>query len=80
MATWDDVRRIATDLPEVAAKEGVLDDAPGTCFATPHFGGYPVVLVRLEPVTAGAVDELVVGAWLARAPKRVAAAYLGRPG
>lgn len=44
--------------------------------ATPHFDGYAAILVRLERIDADDLDEVVVEAWLARAPKRLAQAYL----
>jgi len=60
----------------LGAKEALLADLPGSCFTTPHFDGYPAVLVRLERIGSGLLEELVAEAWLARAPKRLAAAYL----
>ena len=38
--------------------------------------GYPAVLVMLDRITVEALEELIVEAWLAQAPKRVAAAFL----
>lgn len=60
----------------LGAKEAVLATAPDVCFTTPHFDGYPAVLVRLEAIAIEDLDELIVEAWLARAPKRAAQAYL----
>ena len=33
-------------------------------FTTPHFDGYPAVLVRLERITLEELNELIVEAWL----------------
>jgi hypothetical protein len=60
----------------LGAKEALLADPSGVFFTTPHFDGYPAVLVRLEAISLEELEEVVVEAWLARAPKRVAAAYL----
>jgi hypothetical protein len=60
MATWDDVRRLALAL----------------FFTTPHFDGYAAVLVRLDRISVEGLEEVVVEAWLSRAPKRLAQAYL----
>jgi hypothetical protein len=129
MATWEDVRRIATALPEVeesgsdeekvswrvraklfawerplrrsdlealgdaapngpilaarvpdlGAKEAMLADDPGIYFTTPHFNGYPAVLVRLERIGVPELEELLIEAWLNRAPKRLAKEYLRGP-
>jgi hypothetical protein len=125
MATWDDVRRLALELPEttevtsrgntqwrvkdklfvwerplrrtdlealgpaapdgpilgarvehLVAKEALLADAPEIYFTTPHFEGYPAVLVRLEVIDLEELRELIVEAWLNRAPKRLVTAFL----
>jgi hypothetical protein len=60
----------------LGAKEALLADDPAVFFTTPHFDGYPAVLVRLERITPDELEELVLEAWLARAPKRLATAYL----
>jgi hypothetical protein len=132
MADWDDVRRLALELPETSerisrdmrqwtvrdklfvwerplrrsdlealgadapdgpilgarvehlvAKEAMVADLSGVFFTTPHFDGYPAVLVRLGAIGPAELEEVVVEAWLARAPKRLARAYLdehGAPG
>jgi hypothetical protein len=125
MATWDDVRRIALDLPEssertnrgvlqwrvkekaftwerplrradykalgdaapdgeilavwvpdLGAKEALLSDDPDVFFTTPHFDDYAIVLIRLEKIPAPELEELIIEAWLDRAPKRVVSEYL----
>src|SRR6476469_5219513 len=62
------------------AKEALLADDPAVFFTTPHFDGYPAVLVRLEEIPVDELEELIVEAWLCRAPKRVAKAYLDASG
>ena len=125
MATWDDVRRIALELPETSegssrglaswsvrrkgfvwerplrpadlralgddapegpilgarvehliAKEALLADDPEVFFTTPHFDGYPAILVCLDRITLEDLREVVVEAWLARAPRRLAQEYV----
>jgi hypothetical protein len=125
VATWDDVSRIALELPEASevvsrdlrrwvvkeklfvwerplrrsdlealgdaapdgpilgarvehlvAKEAMLADDPNVFFTTPHFDGYPAVLVQLEKIGLEDLREVVVEAWLARAPKRLAQSYI----
>jgi hypothetical protein len=60
----------------LGAKEAVLADDPAVFFTTPHFDGHPAVLVRLERIAPEDLEEVIVEAWLARAPKRLAKAYL----
>jgi hypothetical protein len=125
MATWDDVRRLALEMPEatevtsreraqwrvkdklfvwerplrksdlealgdeapdgpilgarvehLVAKEAMLADDPSVFFTTPHFEGYPAVLVQLEKIALDDLREVVVEAWLARAPKKLGQAYV----
>jgi hypothetical protein len=60
----------------LGAKEALLADDPGVFFTTPHFDGYPSVLVRLDRMGVEELGEVIVEAWLTRAPKRLAKAYL----
>src|SRR3954447_9443622 len=64
----------------LVAKEALLADDPHVFFTTPHFDGYPAVLVRLERISLDALDEVIVEAWLARAQKRLVKAYLEQHG
>jgi hypothetical protein len=59
----------------LGAKEAILADDSGVFFTTPHFDGYPAVLVRLEMIDVEELGELTVDAWLARAPKRLVKEY-----
>ena len=126
MATWDEVSRLATALPEVTelevrglrqwkvkdklfvwerplrradlealadaapdgpvlgarvehevAKQALLAEEPDVFFTTPHFDGYPAILVRLDSISDNDLREVVTEAWLVRAPKRLVKAYLG---
>ena len=60
----------------LVAKEALLADDPGVFFTIPHFDGYPAILVLLEQIDLEGLDEVIVEAWLARAPKRLADEYL----
>src|SRR3954463_5699964 len=58
------------------AKDALLASDPEVFFTTPHFDGYPAVLVQLEKIGLEDLQEVVVEAWLARAPKRLVEDYL----
>jgi hypothetical protein len=60
----------------IGAKEALVADASGVYFTTPHFDGYPAILVKLEKISVGELEEVTVEAWLARAPAKLAKAYL----
>jgi hypothetical protein len=64
---------------DLDVKELMLTDERGIYFTTPHFNGYPAVLVRIPDLGRLERDELhdlVAEAWLTRAQKRVAKAWL----
>jgi hypothetical protein len=66
-------------VPDLDVKELLLADGRGVYFTTPHFNGYPAVLVRIPNLARIDRDELydlVAEAWLTRAQKRVAKAWL----
>jgi hypothetical protein len=62
------------------ADEGVkfalIADEPELYFTTPHFDGYPAVLVRLAAIDERGLRELIVEAWLTQAPKRLVQEFL----
>jgi hypothetical protein len=68
---------------DVGVKELLLTDARGVYFTTPHFNGYPAVLVRIPDLAhldREELGDLVAEAWLTRAQKRVAKAWLEENG
>ena len=60
---------------DVGVKQALVAEDPDIYFTTAHFDGYPAVLVRLDRIGVDELEELVVEAWLDRAPKRLARAY-----
>ena len=71
---------LAARVPDLGAKEALLAGGGGAYFTTPHFNGFPAVLVRLDLIPLPELEELLVEAWLCRAPKRLARAYLDASG
>ena len=64
-------------------KQALVQDPRSPCFTTPHFDGHPSVLVRasrLGELTYAELAELVQDAWLSRASKRRATAWLAEHG
>jgi hypothetical protein len=63
------------------ADEGVkfalAADDPGVYFTTPHFDGYPAVLVRLAEISVPELKELLTDAWLTQAPKTLVNEFFG---
>ena len=74
-------RVIRTDIAvlyvgDEAEKQALLLGEPGLFFTTPAYDGWPLVMLRLERVSAGRLAELVTDAWRMRAPAGLA----GEPG
>lgn len=63
----------------LVAKEALLANDEEVFLTTPHFDGYAIVLVRLDEITVDDLDEVIVEAWLARAPTRLVKSYLDGP-
>jgi hypothetical protein len=61
-----------TDMGE---REALLQGQPEAFFSTPHYDGYPYVLVRLEAVDPVELGELLEDAWRVRAAKGVVQAW-----
>ena len=60
-------------------KQALVHDPTSPFFTTAHFDGHPSVLLRacrIGELTLGELAELIQDAWLSRASKRRAAAWL----
>ena len=76
-APFDDVLVFHVDAPET--KELLLADPRGLFFTTPHWNGYAAVLAHipaLKELARAELRDVVVDAWLGRAPKRLAKEWL----
>ena len=61
---------------DLGEKEALLASDERKFFTTPHYDGYPTVLVRIDEVGVDELTELITDSWLLKAPKRVLKAYL----
>ncbi|MGE2818071.1 MmcQ/YjbR family DNA-binding protein [Mycobacterium heidelbergense] len=57
-------------------KFALIADEPAIYFTTPHFDGYPAVLVRLAEIEPRGLEELITEAWLTQAPKKLVEEFL----
>ena len=70
---------LCAQVADVGAKEALVADDPAVYFTTPHFNGYPAILMRiptLAEIDREELHELVVEAWLTRVQRRIAKAWL----
>ena len=64
---------------DLDVKELLLADERGVYFTTPHFNGYPAVLMHipdLKRIDKEELADMLAEAWLTRAQKRVAKKWL----
>ena len=63
---------------DLAEKEAVLAGSSDAVFTIPHFDGYAAVLIQLSAVGRKELRELITDAWLSKAPKELADAFLAQ--
>jgi hypothetical protein len=61
-----------SDLEE---KKALIDSEPEKFFTTPHYDGYPTVLVNLGAIDVEELREFITESWILKAPKRVLKAH-----
>jgi hypothetical protein len=59
-------------------KEALLAEGIPGVFTMAHFDNYPSLLVELRLITKPVLKELIVDAWLTKAPDALAESYLKR--
>lgn len=69
---------LGAHVDHLGIKEALLAQDPEVFFTTPHFDGYPAVLIRLERISVDQLREVIEDAWLAKAPKKLARAHIAR--
>jgi hypothetical protein len=53
---------------DLGEKEALLTSNPDVFFTTPHYDGWPIVLVNLDEVDDEELRELIKDSWLIKAP------------
>ena len=71
----EDGETLVVRVVDLEDKEALLRSDPEVFFTTPHYDGYPYVLVRLARVDATVLRELIEDAWRLAAPKRLLSTY-----
>lgn len=71
---------VALRVADLHEKEAVLAAKPRGFFTIPHFDGFSAILIQLKRVTAKALREAIVDAWLACAPAQLAGEYVRERG
>lgn len=67
---------VGVRVSDEGVKFALIADQPEVYFTTPHFDGYPAVLVRLAEIDVIDLEELITEAWLTQAPKKLVQEFL----
>lgn len=60
---------LAVRVPNLLAKEMILQSDQRAFFTEEHYDGFPAVLVRLEAISSEELEPFVIEAWKCVAPK-----------
>jgi hypothetical protein len=71
----DDGASITVYVEGQEEKDALVASDPTKFFTTPHYDGYPIVLVRYDEVEVDELRELLTDSWRLKAPKRMRAAF-----
>jgi hypothetical protein len=71
----EDGETLVIRVVDLEDKEALLRGEPDVYFTTPHYDGYPFVLVRLEAIDRDELAGLIEDAWRTRATKKLIAEY-----
>lgn len=77
---YDDL--LVVMVPDAGVKAALVEDPTTPFFTIDHFRGSNAVLVqqsRLDELDVDELREVLTDAWVVKAPKRLAAAYLAGP-
>jgi hypothetical protein len=58
---------------DMQEQEALVKGRPDVFFLTPHYEGYPYVLIRLDEIDRAMLAELLEDAWRTQAPKTLVA-------
>lgn len=68
---------LAIIVPNLTAKEVLLESDSEKFFTEPHYNGFPAVLVRLAAIEPHELEDLIIEAWRAKAPPALLKEYQG---
>lgn len=75
-ASMRDAPILAAMVEDVGERAALISRDPEIFFTTSHFADYPAVLIWLDRIPPKMLAEVVIGAWLVRAPAAAARAFL----
>lgn len=67
---------LAAYVEDLDEKDALVTEEPDLFFTIEHFTGFRAVLIRLDLIDPGRLEDVITDAWLVRAPKRLATEFL----
>lgn len=67
---------LAAYVEDLDEKDALVTEEPDVFFTIEHLTGFRAVLIRLDVIDPGRLEDVITDAWLVRAPKRLAAEFL----
>lgn len=66
---------ILVSCADIGERDGLVASEPAKFFITPHYSGYPAMLVRLSSIDLAELIELLTESWRLNAPERLVAEF-----
>jgi hypothetical protein len=66
----------AVAVDDLEEKEAILAEGSPGIFTIEHFNGFPALLIELDVVDSGRLQDAIEDAWMAKAPRSIVARYL----
>jgi hypothetical protein len=66
-------------VPDLGEKDALLAASPKAFYTTPHYDGYPIILINLAEVDLTELRELITESWRIKAPIKLRRAFDARP-
>jgi hypothetical protein len=63
---------------DLGEREALLSSGSDAYFTTPHYDGYPAVLVDLDKIDHDELRELITDSWLIKAPPKLRRQFEGQ--
>jgi hypothetical protein len=63
---------------DLGEKEALLSSGSDAFFTTPHYDGYPAVLVALDKIDHDELRELITDSWRIKAPQKLRRQFEGQ--
>ncbi|WP_211222443.1 MmcQ/YjbR family DNA-binding protein [Actinokineospora enzanensis] len=78
-ARLKDAETLVAFCADESEKLALIAEEPGRYYSTPHYDGYPSVLVRLSALDEDGLADVLLESWRVRAPRKLVAEFDAAP-